>query len=65
MMDLVMVLHLQQAWAVQVPEGKQTVQNNGDEMTVLEGIGEKMVASETQSISSSPPGHRITLLFLL
>lgn len=52
-----MVLHLQQAWAVQVPEGKQMVQNNGVEMVVLEGNEEKIVASETQSVSHSAPGQ--------
>lgn len=52
-----MVLHLHQAWAVQVPEGKQTVQNNGAEMVVLEGNEEKIVASETQSVSHSAPGQ--------
>lgn len=50
-----MVLHLQQPWVLQVPEGKQTVQNNGAQMVVLEGNGEKIVASETQFISHSPP----------
>lgn len=49
-----MVLHLQQHWVLQVPEGKRTVQNNGAEIGVLEGNGEKIVVSETQSISHSP-----------
>lgn len=45
---------LLQAWALQDPEGKKAVQNNGAEMVVLEGNGEKIVASEKQSISLSP-----------
>lgn len=43
-----------QAWALQEPEGKKAVQNNGAEMVVLEGNGGKIVASEKQSISLSP-----------
>lgn len=31
------------------------LQNNGPEMVVLEGNGKKIVASETQSVSHSPP----------
>lgn len=52
-----MVPHLQQAWATQVPQGKQTVQNNGADMVVLEGNGENIVSSEMQSVSHSPPGQ--------
>lgn len=43
-----------QAWALQEPEGKKAVQNNGAEMAVLQGNGEMIVASEKQSISLSP-----------
>jgi len=40
-----------------VPEGKQTVQNNGAEMVVLEGNREKIVAFEAQFVSHSAPGQ--------
>lgn len=55
---------LLQAWALQDPEGKKAVQNNGAEMVVLEGNGEKIVASEKQSISLSPLWQWIIQLIL-
>lgn len=53
-----------QAWALQEPEGKKAVQNNGAEMVVLEGNGEMIVASEKQSISLSPLWQWIIPLIL-